>query len=204
MYGIFEQKYQRRLVGSYLLVNSQDAFGFYQNVTVVPHAAITTPVAMIIPSKGVQTPSITTLATTGPTMDNMNAEKDPRMAIMELNSGIKMDTTTTAPVRRMRCAMPMNLLQLNDEPVCATDKPSGLSARSSGDENRISVPSKISIIALSCKAVSFTSNGSMDLTRTGWTFKANLELYFNEYMHRGMNINGSQWAENKHPQAELV
>jgi len=115
----------------------------------VPHIAIAAPTTIRAPSRMLQLPSIITFAKMGPIIESKKAENDPRKAINELNSGIKTETATARVVKHIRCRIPSARFHPKREPAGATDNPSGLSARSSGEEIGVSMPSKISIVALS-------------------------------------------------------
>lgn len=120
-----------------------------RKAAVVPHTAIAMPVAMIAPSKMLHCPNIATFAMTGPTIESMKAEKEPRKAIMELNSGMAIETATARLVRAIRCTIAsIRFFPKADFPG-GLDKPSGLSAISSGAEIGLSIPRSISIVVLS-------------------------------------------------------
>jgi hypothetical protein len=53
-------------------------------------------------SQGPHLPVIATLADTGPITQIKNAEKEPRNAIIELNSGTRMETATESEVNKAR------------------------------------------------------------------------------------------------------
>lgn len=85
----------------------------------------------------------------------MNAENDPRKAIVELKSGIIMDTIIDSVVTDMRWRTPKTRFQRPKcDPFGATERPSGLAARSSGEVRGASSPSKISMVAFSCRSKS--------------------------------------------------
>jgi len=67
--------------------------------------AITTPIKTIDPSTKLHRPTSIMFARTGPTTASMKAEKEPKKAIIELNSGIMMDTATESKVMHMRWRM---------------------------------------------------------------------------------------------------
>lgn len=117
----------------------------------VPQIAIVTPVATIIPSNQPHFPAITTFAMTGPTIESMKAEKEPRNAIIELNSGTATETATASVVKKTRCKIANKRFHPKFELPGATDSPSGLSTRPSEDEIGVSIPSNISTVVFSCK-----------------------------------------------------
>jgi hypothetical protein len=61
---------------------------YLEKAATVPQIAMTDPTKIIATSKIPHLPSNFTFAATGPTTEMLNAEKDPRNAIITLNSGI--------------------------------------------------------------------------------------------------------------------
>lgn len=101
----------------------------------VPQIAMTTPANMTNPSKGLHLRSIITLAATGPTMASINAEKEPRNAIIELNSGMEMDTKTDKHVMPIRWTIASIFFNITARPDGAiVDMSLGFAAKSSGED----------------------------------------------------------------------
>lgn len=121
------------------------------NAATVPHIAMRVPTMMMKASNQPHRLSITTLATTGPTIEIMKAENDPTKAIIELNPGIMIETVIDEVVTIMRWITLRRRFQRPEcDPFGATERPSGLAARPSGDVRGTSSPSKISMVAFNC------------------------------------------------------
>ena len=74
----------------------------YKKAATVPQIAMIVPTTIINVSKRLHFPSILTLAITGPTMDIIKAENEPTKAIIELNSGIMIETEMDSVVTNTR------------------------------------------------------------------------------------------------------
>lgn len=77
----------------------------------VPHVAMMTAVANKTASHNLQRPVKATFADTGPMTQRRNAENDPRKAIIELNSGTRMEATTETMVNIARSTVVKNFLR---------------------------------------------------------------------------------------------
>jgi hypothetical protein len=122
----------------------------FVKATTVPHPAMAIAITRIIPSNTPQRLSRVTFAMIGPMMQSKKAEKDPRNAIIELNSGIEIETKTESNVTVMRCTTATHFLGLHSEAEFVV-KSAVLSSRASTVSGRPSIPSRISIVALSWK-----------------------------------------------------
>lgn len=116
----------------------------------VPQIAITTPENMITPSSTPHLPSIFTLAAIGPIIEMQNAEKDPKNAIIILNSGMKTDTATELQVTTSRWMM-QRYCFIATRPPRHSETPMllGFLATCSGFDIGVSSPKRISNVALS-------------------------------------------------------
>ena len=84
-------------------------------------------------------------------MASINAEKDPRNAIIELNSGMDMGTKTERQVMLIRCTTATAFFSRRDRPWGAiADMSLGFVANSSGEDIELwSIPTRISMVVLS-------------------------------------------------------
>lgn len=83
-------------------ISSRDKHGsniYMINAATVPQIAMMTPRTRTQPSKTPHLPASAIFADTGPITHNRKAEKEPRKAIIELNSGTRIDTPTDSAVR---------------------------------------------------------------------------------------------------------
>ena len=78
----------------------------------VPHDAIVTPTSNIKASHLVHFLSMAIFALIGPMTHMRKANSDPRIPIIELNSGIAIDTATAMKVMRVRWIMTPNRLNI--------------------------------------------------------------------------------------------
>lgn len=119
-----------------------------RNAAHVPHTAITPAVAMSRPSYQVHLPARMHLAVSGPITDNKNAEKEPRNAIIALNSGTQMETVTDRSVTNIRWVTPKKRLSHSFRSIWSD--PNVLWVfRASGDMGWGSSPRRTSSVALS-------------------------------------------------------
>lgn len=81
---------------------SRKSYCIDQNAAIVPHAAMMTPVTSRNPSQKPQRRARAIFAEMGPMTHSKNEENAPRKAIMEENSGTKIDTTTEHSVNKAR------------------------------------------------------------------------------------------------------
>jgi len=72
-----------------------------EKAATVPQIAFITPTARTTPSKMLQRPASMILAATGPITHSMKAEKEPRNAIIELNSGTRIETRIESDVTKI-------------------------------------------------------------------------------------------------------
>lgn len=82
-------------------------------------------------------------------MHIMKAENDPRKAIMEPNSGTKIETPTDRNVKNIRWATPNIRFSPIWEPCGDTERPDGFPDKCSGAARGTSSPRRISIVAFS-------------------------------------------------------
>ena len=78
----------------------------------VPQDAIATPIDSINASNFVHLPSIAIFALMGPMTHRANAKVEPRMPIIELNSGKAIETATAKKVVSIRWMAEPNLLKV--------------------------------------------------------------------------------------------
>jgi len=78
----------------------------------VPHDAIVTPISNIKASHLVHFLSMAIFALIGPMTHMRKANSDPRIPIIELNSGMAIDTATAMKVMRVRWIMTPNRLKI--------------------------------------------------------------------------------------------
>lgn len=115
-----------------------------------------TPVTSRKPSQRVQRPASATFADTGPMTHSRNAEKDPRNAIIELNSGTRIETVTDTMVKSARSMVVKIRFRARRRSDCGV---ASLSTRgeldfdetpwSSGDAVLVSMPRMISSVMFS-------------------------------------------------------
>jgi len=109
----------------------------------VPQIAIIAPTTSIIPSIIPHFLSRATFAAIGPIMHIINAENEPKKAIIASNSGTAMDTPTEAKVTIIRCAFPKTTFVDQGREVDI------FTAMSSGEATADSIPRSTSRTAFS-------------------------------------------------------
>jgi hypothetical protein len=138
-------------------VNTYDVLFYviYVNADKVPQAAMTIAMSNSVPSNHPHLPSIDILAAKGPMIQSTNAEKEPKKAIIDPNSGMKIDTATDNAVMTTRCTIPRS--RFNEK--LEHGGMESFRATASGDGIGVSSRNRISTVALSYHNLSSVNVG---------------------------------------------